>query len=314
MKNRKYWITVHHPADRIENHEGVYIPMRKKKSLRDMRNLARELQEKMQPGDLVFIYETKTGNGHYDGKQKIVGLVEVNNANFNPQKTGDGYMKIRNTKWVSEVDCPQENAKRITGLPVGARSPFGHRTNVATLQSHEVIQLLQYVCNSDISDELIGRDFVNETEEEDEPYQRDIRATSPARPKQGPRKAEFVNTTKGRQVKKNPRLAALRFLMSEYKCEVDPTHQPFISRTTKRNFVEAHHLVPARMDVQKEFRSALDHENNIVSLCPNCHRRLHHAISDEKKDTLKYLYKKRKKDLEIAGIHLSMERLISYYE
>jgi len=52
---------------------------------------------------------------------------------------------------------------------------------------------------------------------------------------------------------------------------------------------------------------------NIVPLCPNCHRQLHHATIDEKEDSIKALYVKRKDELKKYGICISFNDLFKYY-
>ena len=55
----------------------------------------------------------------------------------------------------------------------------------------------------------------------------------------------------------------------------------------------------------------LDREQNIVSLCSNCHNLLHYGL--EYKDVLYELYQQRKALLEEIGITISFEQLLSYY-
>ena len=45
-------------------------------------------------------------------------------------------------------------------------------------------------------------------------------------------------------------------------------------------FVEVHHLIP--MEKQNDFEDSLDVPENIVALCPNCHRKIHLASKSEK--------------------------------
>jgi 5-methylcytosine-specific restriction enzyme A len=51
----------------------------------------------------------------------------------------------------------------------------------------------------------------------------------------------------GRELwKRNPIYAAKTISIANYQCEVDPDHKQFISKITKNNYVEAHHLIPIR--------------------------------------------------------------------
>ena len=69
-------------------------------------------------------------------------------------------------------------------------------------------------------------------------------------------------------------------ILAKYKCEYDDTHMYFTAKTTGENYVEAHHLVP--MEFQNQFEKSLDVEANIISLCPLCHKKVHHATFDRK--------------------------------
>ena len=101
-------------------------------------------------------------------------------------------------------------------------------------------------------------------------------------------------------------------ILAQYKCEFDELHLYFNSKTTQNNYVEAHHLIP--MEFQNEFLKSLDVEANLISLCPVCHKQVHHAAFDEKKQILELLYKKRKDRLKKCKIDISMQKLFSYYD
>lgn len=65
------------------------------------------------------------------------------------------------------------------------------------------------------------------------------------------------------------------------------------------------------MAFQDQFDVSLDVEENIVSLCSNCHNKIHYG-SDA--DTLiKDLYSERKAVLEKAGIVISMSDMLAMY-
>jgi 5-methylcytosine-specific restriction enzyme A len=105
---------------------------------------------------------------------------------------------------------------------------------------------------------------------------------------------------------RDPRLAAMRFNLSGFTCEVDSSHTTFVAQRTKRQFVEAHHFIP--MKYQHLFPWALDNLNNIISLCPNCHRAIHHAVPDDKYQLIDGIYQKR------PALHnLTFEDIAQYY-
>lgn len=100
---------------------------------------------------------------------------------------------------------------------------------------------------------------------------------------------------------------------SNYKCNYDATHSSFISKKTNETYVEGHHLIP--MCFQNDFAKInIDTEENIVSLCPNCHRLLHHGLIEEKKKILQKLFKQREERLKKIEIIISVEELVEKYK
>lgn len=98
---------------------------------------------------------------------------------------------------------------------------------------------------------------------------------------------------------------------SNWLCEADTSHKTFISNINKQFYVEAHHLVP--MAAQHDFTYTLDFADNIVCLCPNCHRKIHHAIDLDKKKMIGTFYEQREERLVKRGVDVGYERLLRYY-
>lgn len=94
-----------------------------------------------------------------------------------------------------------------------------------------------------------------------------------------------------------------------YVCEVDLTHPTFIRKKSDKKYTEPHHLVP--MAFSDEFEVSLDVEENIVSLCSNCHNHIHYGKDAD--ILIKHLYEERKTILESAGIKITLGRLLSMY-
>lgn len=66
-------------------------------------------------------------------------------------------------------------------------------------------------------------------------------------------------------------------VQANYRCEINPSHQLFTSKATGQNYLEAHHIIPVSLGSQ--FSVQLDVMENVVCLCPLCHRAIHHAES-----------------------------------
>lgn len=98
---------------------------------------------------------------------------------------------------------------------------------------------------------------------------------------------------------------------SNWQCDLDSNHVTFISNASRKPFMEAHHLIP--MSAQDYFEYTLDFADNIVCLCPNCHRKIHHAKDKEKKEILEFLFNNRKRKYSNYGIEINFKKVITFY-
>jgi 5-methylcytosine-specific restriction enzyme A len=103
-------------------------------------------------------------------------------------------------------------------------------------------------------------------------------------------------------------IALQRMELSGFACEFDPKHHLFISRFSKRPYLEVHHLVP--MGLQQEFSKPLDTINNVFCLCPYCHRAVHHAEEPFARKIIGDLAQKR---TVLSDFDLSIPDLFSLY-
>lgn len=90
---------------------------------------------------------------------------------------------------------------------------------------------------------------------------------------------------------RDPRMAAFSLQHYGYQCEVNDSHNTFIAEKSQKPYVEAHHLIPFKF--QSEFSFPLDCVENILCLCPNCHRGIHLGKVEHKRELIKTLYDKR---------------------
>jgi len=101
-----------------------------------------------------------------------------------------------------------------------------------------------------------------------------------------------ISTLQARDAFARSRAIAInRLEISGYTCEYNPKHKLFISRYSKKPYIEAHHLIP--ISLQNEFGSPLDTVDNVFSLCPYCHRAVHHAEENTARDILETLASRR---------------------
>lgn len=103
-------------------------------------------------------------------------------------------------------------------------------------------------------------------------------------------------------------IALRRMELAGYKCEYNPDHGLFISRFTKKPYLEAHHIIP--ISLQQEFGNPLDTTRNIVCLCPHCHRAVHHAEESHARKILSTLTSNR--DV-LQDFEIELDDLYSLY-
>lgn len=110
---------------------------------------------------------------------------------------------------------------------------------------------------------------------------------------------------------RNPNVAAAALRLASFKCEVDSEHQTFISNAKDKPYVEAHHLIP--FGNQSEYEFSLDVTANIVALCPNCHRRLHHGKKVDKAKEISTLFAQRRDKLLEKELKITETALLKLY-
>lgn len=112
-----------------------------------------------------------------------------------------------------------------------------------------------------------------------------------------------------RTYKRDKQVALNALAHAHYACEIDAEHPTFIRKKSDKKYTEPHHLVP--MAFSEKFSVSLDREENIVSLCSNCHNQIHYGQDADK--LIEKLYYERKGALESVGIVISLERLLEMY-
>lgn len=109
---------------------------------------------------------------------------------------------------------------------------------------------------------------------------------------------------------RNPLMRQAALQLNNYKC-IFGEHKTFRTKTDQR-YVEAHHIIPMQaQDLFADRGISLDVCQNIVALCPICHREIHHG--ENAKHLIEKLYNLRKKELQSKGIEITLEQLKAYY-
>ena len=115
---------------------------------------------------------------------------------------------------------------------------------------------------------------------------------------------------------KDAHVSKLALLHAGYQCTVDPSHKTFMT-TRGVPYMEGHHLIPCTYSNAIEFwdnyKRNIDCEENIVCVCPTCHRRVHFGSKEEKEQILKVLYSRQHDKLKSVGIDITLSDLMKYY-
>lgn len=104
---------------------------------------------------------------------------------------------------------------------------------------------------------------------------------------------------------------------SNYRCALESiegcSRHYFTSKRENQNYVEVHHFIPR--EFASEFEHTIEILDNYVTLCPCCHRKIHHAVDRERQHMILAIYNQRKDILEQDGIHVENEsKLLGFYK
>ena len=92
-------------------------------------------------------------------------------------------------------------------------------------------------------------------------------------------------------------------IAANYTCENNSEHSTFISKMTRKPYMEGHHIIP--MKFQERFSTSIDVYANVVCLCPNCHRLMHYGTDIDRKIVSEKLFENRSERLLKSGIIIS---------
>lgn len=104
---------------------------------------------------------------------------------------------------------------------------------------------------------------------------------------------------------------------NNYECFIDNGHKTFQNKKGI-NYMEGHHVIPFTLEnvnyFWNNFQRNLDCTENIIPLCPLCHRAIHFANDNVKKDLIKKIYDKQIQKLNDANIQVTENELMKFYK
>ncbi len=112
---------------------------------------------------------------------------------------------------------------------------------------------------------------------------------------------------------RDPAVARRALARAGHRCEVDPAHASFRRKNADCLYMEPHHLIP--MSMTDEFGVSLDREQNIFSLCSNCHNQIHYGTKEDVRRLLSGLFHSREREISaILGRTITLEDLWRIYK
>lgn len=118
-----------------------------------------------------------------------------------------------------------------------------------------------------------------------------------------------------KKYKRNPLLGRIAIQNAYYCCEHNARHETFTSAKTNKNFMEAHHLVPVKyqQEVWEKYHINVDCVENILSLCPNCHRAFHNGTDKVKIEMIEKMYEKLLPRYKSIDFNITVDEIKKFY-
>lgn len=111
---------------------------------------------------------------------------------------------------------------------------------------------------------------------------------------------------------RDPFVARRALGRANHLCEIDPSHVSFLRRNGHVLYMEPHHLIP--ISFTDYFGVNLDREQNIFSLCSNCHNQIHYGKKEDVRELIAKLFFSRAQEIcSILGREISLEDIYQIY-
>ena len=178
------------------------------------------------------------------------------------------------------------------------------------------------IAATEIAEKVIISSFIDENEDESDYLEKvdgiDERNINEDVAKEA-YKAEPIAVTrfdKKRRFRTNPLLGKIAIKKAYYQCERDYTHKTFTSKKTKKDYMEAHHLIPVcfQKEIWDKYGVNIDCIENLVSLCPTCHKAFHYGSNEVKAKLIEDLYVICAPKYHAIGLNISLEEIKKLYK
>lgn len=128
--------------------------------------------------------------------------------------------------------------------------------------------------------------------------------------------AQYNELSISKKYRRNPLLGRIAIQNAYYACENNHEHATFKSAKTQKNFMEAHHLVPVKYQQQiwQKYNINVDCVENIISLCPTCHRAFHNGTKEVKAQLIENIYRQIAPRYNSIGFGITLDEVKKLYK
>jgi len=157
----------------------------------------------------------------------------------------------------------------------------------------------------------------NDDNEEQEEIQISEPASSEVIQNSSDKPLNIENGNQGKIILKDSRISKSALIDAKYTCTINAAHKTFITKH-KMPYMEGHHLIPCTVlnseYFMKKFNKNIDCFENIVSVCPNCHREIHYGEWNSKSEKIRIIFRKQQQKLKQVGILITEAELLNLYK
>ena len=245
-------------------------------------------------------------------------LYSMHDKNNSYKNTIDKILDNRKNNWVSGIPIDLYNKYtdlkfRVFFKNIGILENNSHFAKISDYIFEKHTQDIEMISVYNTDDATItGMEKVEEEEIENEILKK-IPIYEKEKLKERNNRTPFLDSSQRNNYRYSTdyRISKTALSNALFKCEVDSSHKTFKTKY-KIDYAEAHHLIP--MKEQKNYPNInIDRTENIICLCPTCHRAIHYAENLYKNEKLQKIFKDRKKSLVSAGINVSDKILLKMY-
>lgn len=118
-----------------------------------------------------------------------------------------------------------------------------------------------------------------------------------------------------RRFRTNPLLGKVAIKRAYYHCERNFRHETFLSRKTNKKYMEAHHLVPVKFqqEMWERFHVNIDCVENLISLCPTCHKAIHLGTREVQDRMIEELFRICEPKYNAIGFMITLDEVKELY-